>query len=127
MADINYPIPGFRFAVFLSKQAGAKAGESKQYDNSFTEASGISVEMPTEEFQEGGENRFIHRLPQPLKYPNLVLKRGKCAAGSSFVDWCKQTFEVGFSSPVKPKDITVMLLGDDQEPLLSWTFLMLTR
>ncbi|MCX2742699.1 phage tail protein [Mangrovivirga sp. M17] len=122
MTDINYPIPGFRFAVSLMKKDGVNTGQSKQYDNNFMEVSGISVEMPTEEFQEGGENRFIHRFPQPLKYPNLVLKRGRCHASSSFVDWCKNTFEVGLANGVTPNNIVIKLLGEDMEPLFKWTF-----
>ena len=42
----------------------------------FTEVSGLSVEMGTEEFVEGGENRFIQKYPTRAKYPELVLKRG---------------------------------------------------
>ena len=32
--------------------------------------------MEIETVVEGGENRFVHRLPKPVKHPNLVLKRG---------------------------------------------------
>ena len=31
---------------------------------------------------EGGENRFVHRLPKPVKHPNLVLKRGLATTSS---------------------------------------------
>ena len=38
--------------------------------------SGLSVEYDVEEFKEGGENRFTHKLPVRTKYADLVLKRG---------------------------------------------------
>lgn len=43
---------------------------------SFTEVTGLSVQMDTEELVEGGNNGFTHKLPKQLKWPNLVLKRG---------------------------------------------------
>jgi len=42
----------------------------------FTEVSGLSVQMDTEDLVEGGNNGFVHKLPKQLKWPNLVLKRG---------------------------------------------------
>jgi phage tail-like protein len=43
---------------------------------SFTEVTGLSVQLDTEELVEGGNNGFTHKLPKQLKWPNLVLKRG---------------------------------------------------
>jgi len=42
----------------------------------FTEVSGLSVQIDTEELAEGGQNGFTHKLPGRMKWPNLVLKRG---------------------------------------------------
>ncbi|TCO55199.1 phage tail protein [Actinocrispum wychmicini] len=43
---------------------------------SFTEVSGLSVQIDTEELVEGGQNGFTHKFPKATKWPNLVLKRG---------------------------------------------------
>ena len=117
---IHYPVPGFRFVVSLSQTA--KSGRDAIYDASFQEVSGISVEVPTEDIQEGGENRFMYRLPQPVKYPNLVLKRGVVVTSSEFSNWINSTLETGFAQPVRLRNIIVMLLGDLNQPLMSWTF-----
>lgn len=42
----------------------------------FTEVSGLSVQIEMEEVAEGGQNAYTHRLPGRMKWPNLVLKRG---------------------------------------------------
>jgi phage tail-like protein len=42
----------------------------------FSEVSGLVVEVETEDYQEGGVNNYVHKLPKGIKYPNLVLKRG---------------------------------------------------
>lgn len=42
----------------------------------FAEISGLTAERDVLEYQEGGINDFVHKLPGRLKYPNLVLKRG---------------------------------------------------
>ena len=42
----------------------------------FTEVSGLQVEVEVETVREGGENQFIHQLPGRMSWPNIVLKRG---------------------------------------------------
>jgi phage tail-like protein len=42
----------------------------------FSECSGLSMEYEVMQYEEGGNNDFVHQLRGRLKYPNLVLKRG---------------------------------------------------
>jgi phage tail-like protein len=42
----------------------------------FSEVSGLQVEVETEDYQEGGVNDYVHKLPKIAKYPNITLKRG---------------------------------------------------
>ncbi|HEX2644827.1 MAG TPA: phage tail protein, partial [Thermoanaerobaculia bacterium] len=43
----------------------------------FSEVSGLQVETMVHEYQEGGQNDYVHKLPGPTRYPsNLVFKRG---------------------------------------------------
>ena len=119
--SIQFPVTSFRFTLSVEKTT-VGSGEN-QVDASFQEISGVSVEIPVEEIQEGGENRFVHRVPQPLKYPNLVLKRGLVTEKSALTDWCKKTISSGFASKVELKNITVQLLNERGENLISWTFI----
>lgn len=41
----------------------------------FSEVSGLEQEIEMEEYKEGGMD-FVHKLPNGIKYANLVLKRG---------------------------------------------------
>lgn len=42
----------------------------------FRKASGLSVQMEPEEYQEGGVNDHVHTLPGQFSHDNLVLERG---------------------------------------------------
>ena len=42
----------------------------------FTEVSGLTAEIETMTYNEGGRNDSVHKLPTRMKHPNLVLKRG---------------------------------------------------
>jgi phage tail-like protein len=47
----------------------------------FSEVSGLQVEVDTEDYQEGGVNDFVHKLPKGARHQNLVLKRGMTDSG----------------------------------------------
>ncbi len=116
-----FPVSGLRFALSLGKFDDNSG--NKGYDASFQEISGITTEIPVEEIQEGGENRFVHRVPQPLKYSNLVLKRGVVTDSSDLSKWCQSTINSGFASHIELKDVLVRLLSDQNETILDWTFI----
>jgi len=105
-----YPPVGFHFKVEIS---GLPPNAN---DVRFTEVSGLSVEMGTEEIAEGGENRFIQKYPTRAKYPELVLKRG-LLLNSAIVDWIRQCIE---NLEIQPKDIDIKLLNEEHQPLLTW-------
>lgn len=110
-----YPPVGFHFFVrfegLLTKYIGIP-------DIGFQKVSGINVTINTEDYQEGGENRFKHRLPNLPAYPNLVLERG-VLIGSQLMQWYKDSVE-GFK--FQPYDITVILLNSIHIPIQAWNF-----
>lgn len=124
-----YPPVGFHFDVRVMdayEAAGAIAGAlgvGANVDGSFQEVSGISVEIPTEDFNEGGENRYTYKLPKPIKYSPLVLKRGLVPSTSALGEWVKETFELGLDQPIMTKNLMVSLLSEDKMPLISWGFI----
>jgi len=114
MADIQsgyYPPVGFYFDVFVEGITGINEGN-------FQEVSGLNVKIGTEEVVEGGENRFVHRLPTAPKYENLILKRG-LLKGSSLIDWVRTSVE---QFKFVPKLVVVKLLDATGNPLVSWSF-----
>lgn len=112
MADNSnyYPPVGFFFGVSID-------GEDSTIDAQFQSVSGLSVDIEIEEYAEGGENRFKHKLPVRTKFPNLVLKRGFVSTDSKLVTWCKDAVE---SFEFKVKEVTVILYDESKAPLMAW-------
>jgi len=105
-----YPPVGFHFRVEV---LGLPPNDN---DLRFTEVSGLSLELGTEEVAEGGENRFIQKYPTRTKYPELVLKRG-LLLNSQVLGWIRQCME---DYRIEPRNIDVKLLNEQHEPLLTW-------
>jgi phage tail-like protein len=107
----GYPLTGFYYKVNFISYPGTGEG-------SFQEVSGISVSITPEEIREGGENQFVHKLPAPPKYSNLVLKRGMFT-GSSVTDWVRTSLS---TFKFKPTTVVVILLSETSTPVYSWKF-----
>lgn len=108
--EVYYPPVGFHFRVEfqgLDKEAA---------DIRFQSVAGLTVDMQTESFKEGGEHRFEHVLPVRTKYTNLTLKRG-LTQSSKLIEWCTDALE---SMVIYPKDVLVFLLNEKQQPLMTW-------
>jgi phage tail-like protein len=113
LEENKYPPTGFHFRVEF--KFSDQRGKS---EINFQEVGGLNKEMTTEEFTEGGENRFVYRFPKGSKYPNLVLKRGM-KPDSKIIDWVRNAID---NFDFQPVDITVSLLNSDHTPLVSWEF-----
>lgn len=105
-----YPV-AFSFLVKVT-------GISGSYEGSFQEVTGINAKIETIPLKEGGENRFIRRLPSPPKYDNLILKRGMVLS-SELIDWARDAVE---KFTFKPKTVTVSLLDEEGKPMATWSF-----
>lgn len=104
-----YPPWGFYYRV--------EFGISKnKNDVRFQTVSGLSVEYDTEEYKEGGENRFTHKLPVRTKYSDLVLKRGMLT-DSEVINWFFRAFR---DRDFQPTDLNVILMNEKGEPLRTW-------
>jgi phage tail-like protein len=102
-----YPPLGFHFKVEF-------ANLNSEFE--FQSVSGLNVEIDTEEIAEGGENRFKHKLPVRTRYPKLVLKRG-LLTDSALIKWVRDAVE---DFKIEPTDITISLLNEYHEPLMTW-------
>lgn len=104
-----YPPVGFHFEVKVF-------GVSQAHDIRFSDVSGLSFELETEDVPEGGENRFVQRFPVRTTYPALVLKRG-LLIGSDILEWIRRSVE---RIEIEPRSIDVSLLNDAHQPLMTW-------
>ncbi len=116
-----YPPPKFYFSVNILGTGTALAALTS-IDSSFHDVSGIEVSYETEEVAEGGENRFVHRLPKQAKSPPLVLKRGVVTMDSVLGEWVGDTLNSNLTSSIVTQNLLVMLLGPDSIPLIAWAF-----
>ena len=82
----------------------------------FAHCHGLSAEYEIEEYAEGGQNAFVHKLRGRMRYPNLVLSRG-ITHESGLMDWFLQTKKAG-----ERGNISVSLLGPDGKPVRRWGF-----
>lgn len=112
---IDYPPSAFYFRVVFFSILG-------KWDTSFQEVSGIGSEMETEDVVEGGENRYVYRLPKSVKHPKLVLKRGIATITSPLVLWCKSILESDFASRIRPVSLLVFLMNEYKIPIRVWRF-----
>ena len=109
MADYYYPPWGFYYKVEFDI--------SKNKDDvRFQSVSGLSVEYDFENFKEGGENRFEHKLPVRTKYADLVLKRGMLT-NSDVIKWFLDAFR---DRQFKPAEVIVTLMNEKGDPLRTW-------
>ena len=107
----NYPQAGYIFILSFPDMAAINEG-------SFQEVSGLSVKLGTEELKEGGENKFVYRLPDPPKYENLVLRRG-ILSGPVLIKWTEDAIQkFNFSL----KEVVISLLNENLIPIASWKF-----
>jgi phage tail-like protein len=110
-----YPPWGFYYRVEFSDT-------QEKNDVRFQSVSGLSVEYDMEEYKEGGENRFTHKLPVRTKYGDLMLKRGMLTgpsvlSGNSVVKWFLDAFR---DRAFAPRDVNVILLNEKGEQLRTW-------
>jgi phage tail-like protein len=104
-----YPPWGFYYRV----EFGISRNKN---DVRFQTVSGLTVEFEMEEFREGGENRFVHKLPGRTRYADMVLKRGMLT-DSAVIEWCLKAFR---DREFEPADVTVILMNEKSEPLRTW-------
>ncbi|MFZ0388947.1 MAG: phage tail protein [Calditrichia bacterium] len=84
----------------------------------FSEVSGISRETQVEDYQEGGLNEFVHRLPGPARFQNIVLKRGITDSGELF-QWHQEVI----SGKIRRRNGSIILQDNAGEERWRWNFI----
>lgn len=107
---MEYPYVGFHFLVEFDDF-------KDQGDIAFQEVTGLSVKLETEDVVEGGENRFVHKLPKRMQYSEISLKRGLLKS-SKITDWCRASIEK--FEDIEPKNLTISLLNEEHQALKVW-------
>jgi phage tail-like protein len=106
----EYPFTGFHFLVVF------EIFPQVPNDFRFQEVTGLNVSINVDTYNEGGENRFVHRLPGRTTYTDLVLKRGMTLV-SGVSAWCIDSME---NFNYQPTNMLISLLNADHLPVSSW-------
>jgi phage tail-like protein len=82
----------------------------------FTQVQGLSAQLDVLEYQEGGRNDMVHKLPTRIKQGNLTLKRGLTTEGA-LLTWFQATVV-----EAQPTDLSITLYDSQGNPQRSWSF-----
>jgi phage tail-like protein len=114
--NFKYPLPKFHFEV---NWGGTRMG--------FTEVTGLDFETEVIEYREGNNPTYNkHKQPGLTKYSNVTLKRGTVLEDFEFFKLWRETAKFQESNKVKQvfrRDVTIKLLNEAHEPVISWTLL----
>ena len=88
-------------------------------DIRFQKVSGISAQVGSFTVTEGGENLFIHRLPDRITYNNLILERGLILTSRIRDDVDAVFNNFAFTG----HHVMVSVLDKDSTPSKSWLFM----
>ena len=84
----------------------------------FTEVSGLQVEIVVQDYEEGGNNSYVHRLPGRAKVGNLTLKRGMTRSN----DFLKWLMDVA-NGIIEPCNLTLVMYDTARESFMRWSFI----
>lgn len=102
----NYPLVNFHFSV---QWGGSNIG--------FSEVSGLNIKHDLVEYRNGASPDFeTMKIPGMRRYSNIILKRGSYKGDNEFFQWLN-TISL---SNVERRDITISLLNEDHEPVVTW-------
>jgi len=113
--------PSSKFAVVGVEINGEVIAE-------FTEVSGLEAEVDVFEYEEGGNNLYVYKLPGRVKYPNVTLKRG-ITDTTDLWDWFYSIMNRtgGSKTPTEPridpierKNITLILYDSSGTVRREW-------
>lgn len=85
----------------------------------FTEVSGIQVDTTVQEYEEGGNNGIVHKLPGRSKVGNVTLKRGM-TQGNEFFKWYAEVA----AGRIQKKGVSLIVFSPKEGDVIAeWEFL----
>ncbi len=81
----------------------------------WTKCEGLSVEFELQDYKEGGENTYVHRLPGRAKYQNLKLTRPVDVTSVRVALWLAT-----LPATVRRSTAHIALLDPQSKPLAHW-------
>ncbi len=105
------PWIGFHFTVEIAGVQQAK----------FTDCSGLEAKVDVFEYQEGGVNDFVHKLPGRRSFSNVTLKRG-VTSSTHLWEWLHRLATKAAKSSEK-KNISIVLYDKKGTEVFRWNLI----
>ena len=88
----------------------------------FTDCSGLEISTEVFEYQEGGLNEYVHKIPGRTKISNITLKRGFATSNELF-KWYKEMEKALLEGKrFDFQQVTIILYSSaDRNELVRWT------
>jgi phage tail-like protein len=113
-----------KFHVLIeSKKVKAPAGGLSFMSCSFTECTGLGMETQVYEYQEGGVNDYVHKLPGYTKFGNVTLKHGFIPQNEFYQLYKNMEEQVLTRKPLSYYLVTIELHSSNEtdKTLMKWT------
>jgi phage tail-like protein len=107
------PYGGYNFLVTIN----GVSDDGNAVKGSFTEASGLEVEVAPIDYRNGSEDIIVRKLPGLKKVANIVLKRG-ITGDIDFWNWIL----AGMQGTVKRAEGSIVLLDEKRQEVQRWNF-----
>jgi len=107
------PYPSFNFEVIVN----GISNDGKAVKGSFTEVSGLDVEIAVIEYRNGSEDITVRKLAGLKKFSNITLKRG-IIGDLTFWIW----LVAAMNGQVQRANGSVILLDESRNPVMQWNF-----
>ena len=107
------PYAGYNFEVILT----GVSDDGTAVKGSFSEVSGLEVEVPAIDYRNGSEDITMRRIPGLVKPSNLVFKRG-IIGDLAFWNWVVEAM----NGKVRRTEGSVLLLDENRQEVMRWNF-----
>lgn len=118
--ELSDPLKAFNFRIALidtTTQFTTALGATALVLGGFTECSGLDAALQVEDYMEGGENTFVHKLPGRITWANITLKRG-ITLDEGLWNWHLSFVE----GKGKRRDGLIVLQNELLMPIKTWIF-----
>lgn len=107
------PYGGYNFLVTIN----GVSDDGTAVKGSFTEASGLEVEVAPIDYRNGSEDIRVRKIPGLKKFTNVTLKRG-ITGDIDFWNWILAAMR----GQVRRADGSVILLDENRQEVVRWNF-----
>lgn len=107
------PYAAYNFLVIVTNVSD----DGVSVSGSFTEASGLELEVPPIEYRTGSEDITVRKIPGLKKFTNITLKRG-VTGHVGFWNWVKEALD----GRVRRTSGSIVMLDENRQETMRWNF-----